>query len=220
MIDDFEHGWLDLVRQIEAFEALYVLIGLTRLGDRPTTVGLLAGTLLRREKEATRLAWEAARVRPDEDGRIRLDTPFKGASPRRTLFVGDREMPVSGCAPDLFGVAAVIDVPFRVEDTCSVSGTPIRVGFVPGGVERVEPPEAVAAMLSPEQARQVAEMEVEERNANVCVQQPFFASAGAAREWLDTHPGGRAVPVDTMPHHAWVRHMYDRWRPRILASMA
>jgi hypothetical protein len=34
----------------------------------------------------------------------------------------------------------VLDLPFRVEDTCPATGAPIRIEFVPGGVERVDPP--------------------------------------------------------------------------------
>src|SRR5919197_1786991 len=149
MIDEFDRQWVDLVRRVEWIEALYALIGLTRLGERPTTLQQLAAALERPEEEAIKLAWEASRVRPDGDGRIYLDTPWPGASPRRRLYVGERDMAVSGCAPDLFGVAAVLDVPFRVEDACSVTGVPIRIGFASGRVERVDPPETVAVLLPP-----------------------------------------------------------------------
>ena len=40
-----------------------------------------------------------------------------------------------GCAPDLPAYAAVVDVPFHVEDTCAATGTPIRIDFVPDGYE-------------------------------------------------------------------------------------
>src|SRR5262249_55119318 len=64
------------------------------------------------------------------------------------LYVDGREVPMkSGCPPDLFGIAAVLDVPFRVEDTCAATGAPIHVDFVPDGFERVDPPEAVTVLL-------------------------------------------------------------------------
>lgn len=220
MIDEFDRRWLEAITPATWIQALYALIGLTRLGERPTTVRRPAATLGCPEEEAVRLAWEAARVRPDGQGRIRLDTPWPGASPRRRLLVGDRELPVSGCAPDLFAVAAVVDVPFRVEDTCPATGAPIRIGFVPGGVESVDPPEAAVVMLPPEQAAMVAELEIEQVNADLCVQQPFFASTRAARGWLDAHPGGRVFPVAEMPRRLFVAHARDTWRPRILAHAA
>lgn len=32
-------------------------------------------------------------------------------------------------------------------------------------------------------------------DAELCSQQPFFASADAAAEWTATHPDGRLIPV-------------------------
>ena len=117
-------------------------------------------------------------------------------------------------------VAAVLDVPFRVEDTCPVTGAPIRIAFAPGSVKRVDPPETVVAMLSPEQANTFAEMEIEQINTDLCVQQPFFSSAEAARGWLGNHPGARVFPVQEMVHRPFIMHVRDTWRPRILANAA
>jgi hypothetical protein len=220
MTDEFDRKWLALIAPLTWVEAFYALIGLTRLGEHSTTVERLAAALERPEEEAIKLAWKASRVRPDETGRIHLDTPWPGASPRRRLLVDSRELPVSGCAPDLFMVAAVLDVPFRVEDTCPVTGAPIRIAFAPRSVERLDPPETVVAMLSPEQANTVAEMEIEQINTDLCVQQPFFSSAEAARGWLGNHPGGRVFPVEGMVHRPFITHIRDTWRPRILANAA
>jgi hypothetical protein len=122
-------------------------------------------------------------------------------------------MAVSGCAPDLFGVAAVVDVPFRVEDTCSVTGAPIRIRFASGGVEWAHPRETVAVMLPPEEANKIDEMEIEQVNADVCVLQPFFASAEAAQGWLNERPGGHAFTVEEMANRPFVTYMRDTWRP-------
>ncbi len=219
MIDDFDRQWVNLVTRMERAEALYAVIGLTQLGERPTTVRQLAAALDRPDEEAIRLTWQASRVRP-ENGRLHLGSPFPGASPRRRLYVGDRKMAVSGCAPDLFGVAAVVDVPFEVEDTCSVTGVPIRIRFAGGGAEWIDPPETVAVILPPEEASKIEEMEIEQVNADLCVLQPFFASAEAAQGWLDDHPGGRAFTVDEMVNRPFVTYMRDTWRPRILANLA
>jgi hypothetical protein len=208
MMDDFDRAWVDDVAQVKWLEAAYALIGLTRLGERPTTVKQLAAALEVPEDEAIKLAWRASRVRP-QDGQLRLDMPWPGASPRRRLVIGDREMPVSGCAPDLFAVAAVLDVPFRADDTCPTTGTPIQVWFTPGGVKEAEPPEAVVVLLAPGQLGQLTEMEVEQINTDVCVQQPFFSSAQAAQGWLDGHHGGRVFTVTETTARPFLAYMRD-----------
>jgi hypothetical protein len=61
-------------------------------------------------------------------------------------------------------------------------------------------------------------MEIEQVNTDLCVLQPFFASAMAAQGWLGDHPGGRVFPVEEMVHRPFVTYMRDTWRPRILAN--
>jgi hypothetical protein len=45
-------------------------------------------------------------------------------------------------------------------------------------------------------------------DAEVCAQQPFFASAQAASRWLADHPQGRLIPVRSF--HAEARRLIDR----------
>jgi hypothetical protein len=45
-------------------------------------------------------------------------------------------------------------------------------------------------------------------DADVCAQQPFFASAQAASRWLADHPQGRLIPVRSF--HAEARRLVDR----------
>ena len=220
MTDEFDRKWVEILTRFTWIKAVYGLIGLTRLGERPTTVDRLAAVLERPEVETIELAWEASRVRPDEQGRLHLAAPFGGGGPsRRNVYVGGRQIPVSGCGPDLFPAAAVLDVPFRVEDSCSATGAPIRIDFSPEGVQRVDPPGVVVAMVAPEVASEYGQAEIEQINLELCSQQPFFASPRAARQWLADHPGGRLVPVREVTHMAFFTHIRDTWRPRILANM-
>jgi Alkylmercury lyase len=168
---------------------------------------------------------ELGRLGPDGSARrapVGLDAPFGGSGgpSRRRLYLGDRELAVSGCAPDLLPAAVVLDVPFRVEDTCPATGAPIRIEFVPGGVERVDPPQAVVAMVSPTVASEYGEAEIEQVNQNLCSQQPFCASAEAAQGWLAAHPGGRVFSVREMVNWPLFTHARDTWRSRILANAA
>lgn len=109
----------------------------------------------------------------------------------------------------------MLDVPFRVEETCPATGTPIRIDFVPDGVERVDPPEAVTILLSVADIRPSTGQDFEEINANVCGFQPFFASARAAEPWLAARPGSRAFTVKEMFQRSWYIHLRDTLRPRI-----
>ena len=96
---------------------------------------------------------------------------------------------------DLFWAALTAGVAFRAESRCPATGTVIGVDLSPDGVERVEPYRAVVAVLHP-QASVLQEMSgVETADADVCSEQPFFASAEAAASWLAAHPGGRIYPV-------------------------
>jgi hypothetical protein len=52
MADEFDRKWLALIAPLTWVEAFYALIGLTRLGEHPTTVERLAAALQRPEDEA------------------------------------------------------------------------------------------------------------------------------------------------------------------------
>jgi Alkylmercury lyase len=92
---------------------------------------------------------------------------------------------MSGCVPDLFQIAAVLDTPFQVEDSCPTTGTPIRVDFVPPHhradlVDAVVPAETVVS-LDPRLLGQTSTMTPEQIDTNLCVQMPFFANPDAAQ---------------------------------------
>jgi hypothetical protein len=151
-----------------------------------------------------------------EDGLIHWDDPYPGEQTRRTVYIGDREVPMgSGCGPDVFTFAAVFDVPFRVEETDPATGTPIRIDFVPDGVKRVDPPEAVTILLHPDELRGAGIETFEEVNANACSYQPLFASAEAAGPWLAAHPGSRVFTVEEMFQRSFYTFYRDLFRPRI-----
>ena len=79
--------------------------------------------------------------------------------------------------------------------------TPIRIVFPPSRVEHVEPADTVVAMMAPRQYTNGVEEatgddgDIEDVDADVCVQMPLFAPAGAAQGWLADHPGGRVFTI-------------------------
>ena len=217
---EFDQGWLAALEQTPLVDLLAGLVGLTRLGERPAPLHRLAAVLDRSADETVTLIRRDTTARI-EGGLVYWDDPFPGDRTLRTLHLGDREVPMkSGCAPDLFGIAAVLDVPFRVEDTCAATGAPIRVDFVPDGFERVNPPEAVTVLLAPGELQASILGTFEQINADICTYQPFFASAEAAKDWLAGHPGGRVFTVGEMFERPWLSYYRDRLRPLIHPSIS
>ena len=95
--------------------------------------------------------------------------------------------------------------PIHAEATCPATGTPIRVDITPEGVERIDPPTAVVAVVDLDADLTLG---TDRTDAEVCAQQPLFASAQAASRWLADHPQGRLIPVRSF--HAEARRLIDR----------
>jgi hypothetical protein len=217
-LDAFDQGLLEVLQRTPFVRLVYGLSGLTRLGEHPAPLDRLALVLGRTEDETAALVRDNTTARID-DGLVHWDDPFPGDHLRRTLHVGDREVPMrSGCAPDLPLLAAVLDVPFRVEDSCPVTGVPIRIDFVPDGVERVDPPTTVVPLLALRDIRRVMGGSFEQIDATVCTYQPFFASAHAAEGWLHDHPGGRVFAIADMFRRPWHAYFRDSLRPLVYPS--
>ena len=164
--------------------------------------------------------WPGTRV---EDGLITVNPRRAKATPRRQLQIGDRRFGVSGCAPDIFLYAPLLRPSLQVEETCTVTGTPIRLVFTPSRVEHVEPAGAVLPLPGPqsllyscaEAASNGEEVDADACDASLCSQAPLFSSAEAARGWLDAHPGGRVFPI----REAWDLSAYRDYRDRMSALL-
>jgi hypothetical protein len=218
-LEQFDRGWLETMEETPFGRLLIVVGGLTRLGERPAELNRLALILDLSVEETIALVRENTTARI-EDGLVHWDDPYPGDQLRRTVYVGDRAVPMnSGCAPDLFAFAAVFDVPFRVEDTCATTGVPIRVDFVPGGFERVDPPETVTVLFPVGEQRDAIGENFEQVNANVCTYQPFFASTEAAGPMLIARPGSRVFTVEEMFERPWFIYCRDILRPLIHPSI-
>jgi alkylmercury lyase len=193
-LDDFDRAWQETFIQFQPQIALTTaLFQLTGLGDHRIEIEQLAAAIGRSPDETAALARQWARVRV-EDGCISFD-PQSSPFSRYHVAVGARVMDVGGCAVDLFWAALAAGVAFRAESRCPATGMVVGVDLSPDGIELVEPSGAVVAVLHP-QAPVLQEMSnVETADADVCSEQPFFASAEAAASWLAAHPGGRIYSV-------------------------
>lgn len=218
---DFDTEWREADERLRTLiRVVYGLIGLTRLGEHPVEVDRFAAYLELPTDEAIALIDEqsgalfTARVR---DGLITLDLSRPEALQRRHVRIGERRIAMSGCAPDLFQIAAVIDTPFQVEDTCPTTGVPIRVDFSPPDrVDVVDPTDTVVA-LDPRLLGQASTMTSEQIDVNLCVQMPFFANVDAAANWLAGHPARRVCPVRQMSQLEIIGYVRDVLRPQVAA---
>jgi hypothetical protein len=116
--------------------------------------------------------------------------------------------------------APLVRPSLRLEETCTVTGTPLRLVFTPSQVEHVEPAGAVMAMMGPPECTNAVETaagdgDIEDVDAGVCAQSPLFASAEAAQGWLTARPGGRVFPA----RQAWDLRFLRDWRDRMPALL-
>lgn len=211
-VERFDRNVLAALRQSRFMPVLYGLLGLSRIGEHPVPLEKMASVLGSTDDETARLVHlhTTARVR---NGLIHWDRPFPGDRARRMLYVGGRAIPMNRCISAAFMLATVLDVPFRVEEPCAATGTPIRIDFVPGSYELADPPETVIAVPSPQRLRPDLWHDVEWKDANVCTHGVCFASSEVARHWLVNHPGGRVFTVDEMFDRPWITYYLRTLRP-------
>jgi len=208
-VDDFVAAWQIVGQQYQP--AIFVTSALIKLsggGERPVEVERLAAATGRPVDETLALARQFLKVNV-QDGLVHLDLSAAGTPARYRLQIGARTIDVGGCAPDIVWIALLAGTPIHAEATCPATRSPIRVDFTPDGVGRVEPPSTVIAVISPlaPQLQQLSSRE--QADADICSQQPFFASAEAAAHWQAQHRGGRIFPV---------RQFFVWWR-RFLSAM-
>lgn len=202
----------------ELTRSAFALIGLTNFGERPVPSTRLAEVLGLPVSEAEARAqggW--ARVK---DGLITVNPGFASAAPRRHLQIGDRRFGVTGCAPDVLLYAPLVPS-LQLEETCTVTGTPIRILFTPDGIASVEPAGTVVAMPHPQELNQpesgfdLADCKTD-LDGNLCSQCPFYSSAEAAHAWLGAHPGGHVFPI----REAWDLSFLRDWREKMSALLS
>lgn len=215
-LSDFLAGWSKGLKESELIKVAYAVIGLTNFGEYPVQSTQLAEILGRSVSEAEVLAqqwgWPGTRV---ENGLISVDPERAKAVPRRHVRIGHRQFGVTGCAPDVFLYAPLVRPSLQLEETCPTTGTPMRIVFTPSGVESVDPSSIVVPMLPAQALEQTTRMTIEEIDANLCVQGPFFSSAEAAHGWLAAYPGGRIFPVREL----WDLSPLREWRDRMSALL-
>ncbi len=103
------------------------------------------------------------------------------------VFEVDGRRLYAWCALDTLMFPVLLEKAARVSSSCAQTDTPIRLSVTPEAVLDVDPRGTVVSLVLPEASCDV-------RTA-FCVHSNFFASAAAARPWLEEHAGGAVVPV-------------------------
>lgn len=201
----FDQDVLAALRESRFMPVLYGLLALSRIGERPVPLEKLAALLDRSEEQTALLVHQHTTARV-HDRMIQWDVPFPTDHARRTLYVGDRVIPMNRCVSATFVLAAVLDTPFRLEEPCAATGAPIHIDFVQGGYEFVDPPEPVIAVPPALRPRPDLWNDTAWKDANVCTHGVAFVSADVAQGWLAEHPGGRVFSVDEMFDRPWITY--------------
>ncbi len=162
--------------RLAAARLAWAAIKLTKAGRHPVAVDRLAATVGMPPAEARRLLELAGfGMRGDL---VAVDRALRA---RREAGVG------RGCSTDLFLLAIATGERLHAESRCPATGVRIHVELCADTVLLVDPPTAVVAMTDSELGPDLLDA--------LCTQQPFFASATAAQDWLAANPGGRVHPV-------------------------
>jgi alkylmercury lyase len=175
----------ELIRSIEGYELLPVLVRLLALG-RPVALDELASAAGRPTPTVEALLRAQPGVEWDDDGSL----VGAGLSLRRTEYrytVADRTL-FTWCAADTLLFTVILGEPAVAEARCPATGSPIRVAVAPDAVVSVDPPEAVVSQRQP--AAEVCDLRGE-----ICDHGHFFASPDAASQWLEAHPDGSVLSV-------------------------
>lgn len=164
---DFEARWRNALGDNDRITVTYAVIGLTNFGESPVQSVRLAEILDRPVTEAEALArhwgWPGTRV---EDGLISVAPERARPAPRRRVQIGDRGFGVTGCAGDMFLYAPLVRPSLHVEETCTTTGTAIRIVFTPRHVERIDPDGAVLPLPPAQELDRTEGMHIEDIDAN------------------------------------------------------
>lgn len=119
-----------------------------------------------------------------------------GVTPRYRYRIGDRVVPVDGCAPDAFVAQHALRRPMELTSRCPATGVPIRVEFHGDGTVTANPSTAVVGIIDPRTTPEAVMIsDADQVDEEICGQQPLFASPAAATAWLRRHPTGGVLTV-------------------------
>jgi len=189
---------VEAVMRRTAARLAWAVVKLTQAGLEPVGVERLARSVGIETAEARRVAGLIGF--PVEGDAVSMTWPPAGTRPH-LMTVGDRRIGTGGgCSVDAFLLAIATGELVHAESACPATGMRIHIDLTADAVLRVDPPEAVVAVVGFREADLTLGLDA--ISTQICAHQPFYASAAAAAGWLAEHPGGRVHPVSEYLEHA------------------
>ncbi|TAK00523.1 MAG: organomercurial lyase MerB [Candidatus Manganitrophaceae bacterium] len=153
----------------------------------PVSVGQIAATLHLSLSDVTSALGKLRSIEFDRDGNI------VGAgitlNPTRHRFEVDGRKLFTWCAMDTLIFPMILNQTARVMSTCPATGITIRLTVTPGGVEYLEPADAVVSL--PRLSEACCDV-----RADFCNQVHFFSSSDAASAWLSERHGATLLSIE------------------------
>jgi alkylmercury lyase len=155
----------------------------------PVSVSHLAGAVERSEADLTAALHGWPNVHLDRQGRV---VAFAGLSVTPTAHrfqVAGRQL-YTWCAWDTLFLPALLGQEARVESTCPVTGTEVRLTVGPDDVQAAERASLQVSFPAP------ASTDTSDIIASFCCHVHFLAGRGAADRWLADNPDGLALSLE------------------------
>jgi alkylmercury lyase len=154
----------------------------------PVSVSRLAGAVQRREAHLTAALDRWPNVHFDHQGRV---VAFAGLSltPTEHRFEVAGRMLYTWCAWDALFLPALLGQEARVESTCPVTGSDVRLTVGPDGVQATDPPSLQVSFPAP------ASTDTSDIVASCCCHVHFLAGTHAANSWLAQNPDGLTLSL-------------------------
>jgi len=153
----------------------------------PVSVGQIAATLHLSHDDVTSALGRLRNIEFDRDGNI------VGAgitlNPTRHRFQVNGRMLFTWCAMDTLIFPMILNQTADVVSTCPATGFTIWLTVTPGGVEYLEPADAVVSL--PRLSETCCDVRADFYN-----QVHFFSSSDAASAWLSERPGATLLSIE------------------------
>lgn len=155
----------------------------------PVSAPALAAVSGRDEHDVTVTLARWPNVRRDEQGRVEA---FGGLSlrPTKHRFDVGRMRLYTWCAWDTLFLPALLDAQARVQSTCPITGTEVRLTVAPERVLATQPDDIRVSFPAPGQTS------TDEIVESFCCHVHFLAGADMAGRWASSRPGAFALDVD------------------------
>jgi alkylmercury lyase len=156
---------------------------------KPVRPAVVAARARRGEGEVEDVVARWPNVHLDDHGRVVAFAGLSLLATQHRFEVAGREL-YTWCAWDTLFLPGLLGQEARVESTCPVTGTGVRVVAGPDGVRTAEPASLRVSFPSP------GSTVTSDITASFCCHVHFLAGQDAAEVWLGENPGGSTLSLE------------------------